>query len=302
MKLAKDKKMFDIINSIINRQRYFFNKNTVILVGKNLSKGHLENIKKRFDFYCPGAQLKKSTVFRALLNFNPILLFGKKFLISEKMDRRFRFITYNIDCRTNPVEEWEWNHLAEQCALKKTNINDSKDCFVRIIKILKEMKLEKCYLFGTGPSLEKAIEMDWSDGYRIVCNTIVRDQSLWNHINPHIIVAGDAIYHFGPDSFARTFRDDLNKRLSETSTFFIYPDFFNSIVQREFPKLSDRLIPIPIGVHQNIHQDLTKNFSLPQLGNVLPLLLLPVGCSLSKNINLWGFDERGLTDSLSWEN
>ena len=160
------------------------------------------------------------------------------------------------------------------------------------VEDLKRKQLNKSYIFGTGPPLEKARRQDWSDGYRIVCNTIVRDPDIWNYINPHFIVAGDAIYHFGHTSFAKAFRKDLSKRLASTDTLFIYPDLFHQFISREFEHLSDKLVPGPMGNHQKINVDLTKEFFLPGLGNVLGLLLLPLGCTLSKRVCLFGFDGR----------
>ena len=43
-------------------------------------------------------------------------------------------------------------------------------------------------------------------------------------------------------------------------------------------------------------------FQLPKLGNVLALMLLPLGCSLSRTVYLWGFDGRAPQDKLFWAN
>jgi hypothetical protein len=48
--------------------------------------------------------------------------------------------------------------------------------------------------------------------------------------------------------------------------------------------------------------DLTKHFALPRFGNVLNALLLPLGCTLSSDVRLWGFDGRGPNDSGFWAN
>ena len=41
---------------------------------------------------------------------------------------------------------------------------------------------------------------------------------------------------------------------------------------------------------------------MPNLGNVLNILLLPLACSLSKSVWLWGFDGRAPDDKLFWAN
>ncbi|MBF0231887.1 MAG: hypothetical protein HQK65_02460 [Desulfamplus sp.] len=212
---------------------------------------------------------------------------------------------FNVDYNKNHVDGWEWFRLTSYCY--KNNASDSdnyntKKIFTNYINILKKNNFNKTYIFGTGPSLSNAINGDWSDGYRIVCNTIVRDSKLWNHINPHFIVAGDAIYHFGHTPFANKFREDLKKRMYESDTYFLYPSTFDHLVKRTLPEFEDRLIPVVIGSHKNIWVNLTRDFSLPAIGNVLNLLLLPLACTLSKKIHLWGFDGKAPKDKLFWSN
>ena len=209
---------------------------------------------------------------------------------------------FHTDQHSNPKDGWEWVRAFNYHTGHRPDIHSSKSRFAARIERLKRLGLKRSYVFGTGPSLERAIGRDWSDGYRIVSNTIVRDAALWHHLKPHIIVAGDAIYHFGHTAFARAFRRDLAARLAETDTLFVYPAVFDGLVQREFKHYSSRLVAVPLGVHQHLEVDLCREFSLPNLGNVLPLLLLPIGCTLSKSVCLWGFDGRAPTDGLFWAN
>lgn len=274
------------------------------LVGRKISEVEVKDIKNRLKFYSgkssPKLILRSKLKLKDLFNSNPILLFDDPQVIPEWVPKERIF---DIDFRRNPVDGWVWIKLAQIQSVRDKETHDVQDRFTRYVRDLKVKNYNKTYIFGTGPSLEKAIDRDWSDGYRIVCNTIVRDSVLWNHLKPHFIVAGDAIYHFGHTAFAKAFRKDLYKRLKETETFFMYPKSFHEIVMRELDEFSDRLIPIPGSKNsQKIHVDLTNNFELPSLGNVLSLLLLPLGCTLSKNVYLWGFDGRGSTDKLFWNN
>jgi hypothetical protein len=156
---------------------------------------------------------------------------------------------------------------------------------------------------GTGPSLATAIDKDWNDGYTIVCNTIVKDKVLWNHIKPDFIVAGDAIYHFGDNGFAKSFMEDLKERLGETKTYFIYPLLYHSFLKRELLDFKDRLIPVPTVFEDYNIKGLFDNFTLPSnTGNALNILLLPLATTISKNIFLFGFDGRAPKDKLFWSN
>jgi len=273
----------------------------VLLISSDISKNELDDIKIRFNFYCPNCILEPTSINKGILSRNPILTFGNPSPIHLWL-RYFRAAIFDIDYRFNPYDSYEWVNLASLSSKLVLDREKTKETFVKYINKLKKLDLQKSYAFGTGPSLEKAIERDWSDGYRLVCNTIVRDPILWNYIDPHFIVAADPIYHFGHTSFARAFRIDLAKRMQETETFFLYPDIFQIIVEREFGDYLDRCIPIPMGACQEICRDLTINFEYNPIANILPLLLLPLACTLSQDIYLWGFDGRAPDDKLFWSN
>ncbi len=171
--------------------------------------------------------------------------------------------------------------------------------FKKVVKKLPDR--DKAYVLGTGPSLEKAINLNWNDGYKIVCNTIVKDVELWNYLQPDFILAGDAIYHFGNNDFAIAFIEDLKLRLRETNTFFVYPFIYHSYLSFELKEFEDRLIPIPISYKDLSSISLLDDFSLPaNTGNVLNLLLLPLATTLSKNVYLYGFNGRAPGDKLFW--
>ena len=214
------------------------------------------------------------------------------------------FLFYNVDPFKNYQDGWLYHMiLSKEDPHYKEEINKSKIRFNNFHNSMVEKRLTKTYLFATGPSLKNAKGKMWNDGYKIVCNTIVKDSELWNYIRPDIIVAGDALYHFGDNLFASEFRKDLSKRLLETpETVFIYPSIFHTFVKRQFSSFIDRLIPIPVANNADIVRNLPERFELPSVGNVLNLLLLPVGMTLSKDIYLFGFDGRNPNDKDFWSN
>ena len=283
-----------------------FGRHEIFLFGENVTQEEMSEVATRMRYYLPGFPERKFHLvshlpWRALLSLDPLLLFGKSPRYATSL-RKILHNIFSIDYRSYPQDGWEWVRLTNLWHRHRPHVHRARVVFAQRVEALKDQKLNKSYIFGTGPSLEKAIDRDWSDGYRIVSNTIARDPVLWKHLNPQFIVAADAIYHFGHTSFAEAFRRDLRARLSETQTFFVYPDFFDAIVQREFSCFSDRLIPVPAGTSQDVCIDLCKSFELPNLGNVLPLLLLPLGCTLSRTVYLWGFDGRAPSDKLFWSN
>lgn len=289
---------------------YFLNrlidKSKIIVIYGNNCHEQKDAIFNRVNFFFETKNISKCRDL-GRLNFIYVFYNGQKLFFGLKTIPLY-FISelffYNIDPCCNPLDGWVYHTILSKIDPFTENIcKKSRDRFNNLMSMLYDKKLLKSYLFGTGSSLEKAITRDWNDGYKIVCNTIVKDKELWHHLNPDIIVAGDAIYHFSENLFATAFRHDLASRLEETEqTVFIYPSIFHPFVKTYFKKFENRLIPIPVGHHNNFVHDLTKDFSLPQIGNILNLLLLPLGMTLSKNIYLWGFNGRAPDDKDFWKN
>ena len=282
----------------------------VIILSHDITPAQTADLQTRLAFYAPALAAKGVRVvarvgWREMWNKRPLLLFDTPDRLPRWV-QKWRSGVFDIDYRRNPRDGWEWCDLAAYAVSMgrgQTRTNaDERETFTHRITQLHQQKLHKCYLFGTGPSLAAASERDWGDGYRVVCNTIVRDADLWHHLAPHFIVAGDGIYHFGHTPFAHAFRRDLLARLRESDTLFVYPARFDAIVRRELAEVADQLVAIPIGRHRHIHADLMQQFALPNLGNVLPLLLLPLGCTLAREVGLWGFDGRAPADKLFWQN
>ncbi len=264
---------------------------TCYIEGEDITASELQEIKTRASFYgCP----EISTVYlpdSSIPDSFPVLSFGS----TQHADTIF-----DIDWRLNPLDAWEWCRFSDYVHAFSSDIEESKNTFQNWVD--KVQKLSKAYIFGTGPSLDKAIEHDWSDGYRIVCNTIVKNSEMWHHISPHIIVAGDALYHFSNEKFAKHFRHDLQLRLSESpKCIFVYPQIFDGMVRRTMEISNSQLVPVPCGAGTDFHHTMER-FELPALGNVLGLLLLPIASYLSKNVYLWGFDGKAPSDSLFWKN
>jgi hypothetical protein len=278
---------------------------TVRVVTQGMSEADIADAKQKIAFFLPTVNriewVPEATP--SLLTSPAAILHG----LGEQMPGWLRAHPGRFDINRHqcPLEGWNWIDAASYVVGHECDPGASRLRFIALVERLHAQSQEPrpCYVFGTGPSLAKAMDRDWSDGIRVVCNTIVRDEELWNHLAPHVIVAGDGIYHFGFTDFAKAFRRDLKLRLKAApNTVFLYPMQFDVIVRREMPELADQLVPIPVGQHTAVHQSMAETFALPALGNILNLLLLPVGCNLSKVVGLWGFDGRAPDDKLFWSN
>lgn len=285
-------KLLRIFNRLL-----FKNKIIIVLYGEHSQK---DLILKRINFYFK----EQTAVFCLNENyflvriFNLLPIIKLHFGLENKHNLSKPYLWFDIDPLTNPFDAWEYHYI-----LSKYSKRDCINIFSDSVLLNNKINKTKSYLFATGNSLSNAINHQFSDGYIIVCNTIVKDKLLWNHLKPDFIVAGDALYHFSDSEFAVKFRKDLKERLLETdNTFFIYPDIYDQFVVMHFKEFLPRLISVPLGNDKIIHTNLLEKFELPSFGNVLNLLMLPLGCTLSKNIYLWGFDGRAPKDSDFWKN
>ncbi len=263
----------------------------------------IDDIRSRVHFYtnCPVCDIRVVKRYPLIKN-----LFGAHvlFFCYPKYRKFFSMFPFNyeVDHRIF-VSGWEWARFSNNYC---QYIPDKAKSYFNLKSSYKLCdSYDKAYIFGTGPSLSKAGNLDWSDGVRIVCNTIVKDKVLFQHINPHFFVAGDAVYHFSHTSFAKQFRLDLHSRMIENTNFyFVYPEIFDFIVRINFSEFENRLIPIPLGGPSKLETNLLENFRLPSLGNVLALLQLPLAFTFSQKVFMFGFDGRDPLDRQSsfWAN
>lgn len=207
---------------------------------------------------------------------------------------------YNINPNVDPFSNWYWHIVNDSLDFEHNHkLSYYQYAYRDFVHKLKLKKLKKVYLFGTGPSLDNYRKHDFSDGYKIVCNSTVKDKDFFDYIKPDIVVAADAIFHYSYLQYARRFRLDLSKRIIDNPDIkFICPLIFENFIRRFIP--NENIIAIPGGKKKEIETDLINNFFLPNLGNILTLMLLPIACSLSKNIYLFGFDGKKPGDKLFW--
>ncbi|HUR12385.1 MAG TPA: hypothetical protein VM012_13500 [Flavitalea sp.] len=293
------------IKTVLGNSLFWQSRKKIVYVF--IDKNQIEDYpdyKERSEFYLGGSfqvikYANNTELFRALLQYGP-----HRILFSTKKINRFilNLFFLNADYRNNPNDGWVWHHaLSKLFPVTPSEITDSQTRLNHYVTTLPAF--DKCLALGTGPSLAKARKLIGIDLYRIACNTIVKDHVLWTQLKPHFLVAGDGIYHFGHNQYAVSFRKDLKECLRLHPTLFLYPELFHPFVKREFGKeFSHLLVPVPTGTSEKINNQLFRHFELPQLGNILNLLLLPLATSLVKTIYLLGFDGRSPDDKLFWSN
>ena len=178
-------------------------------------------------------------------------------------------------------------------ASKKTRkilTNVMRDRLINCIDSKQVHNFHKSYVFGNGPSLAIATQMKFVDGFRIVCNSIVRSKSMMQHLRPHFIVAGDPVWHFGFSEYAKTYRRDLYEYLNKNETMYVCPadQGFVSYLNAN-NEGRNKTILIPYGDKRPTY-DLLSMFYLPVFTSVINSLMLPLASTLASSIYILGSD------------
>lgn len=172
---------------------------------------------------------------------------------------------------------------------RKAIIDESYKRFTDLAVTLKLSGKNKSAVFGTAPSLEAAIDYDFSDCVSIICNSTVQNKELLNHINPTFITAGDAVSHFGVSLYAEEFRKDLFKAISAHDLYYFGTATFGYFLALHYPELSDRFIFIEQKT-DGPNFNLLESFSAPKLDSTMNIHMLPLAATFSKDIYVLGCD------------
>jgi glycosyltransferase involved in cell wall biosynthesis len=213
---------------------------------------------------------------------------------------------YNVGCvqkyvlnvskgsKASRHEAYHFSILAHELASPEERSLMLAENQVRFRNLVLRLPTEKAYVFGTGPSLEKAFEMDFSDGVSIISNTIVKNKELVDHIQPRIIVAGDPALHYGVSRYACEFRQHLIWVMAHYDAVLFMPMGYYPLFVKRYPYLKDRVFGIPIvpAVEENICLNLRERYESACYANVLTMLLLPIGTTLAQEVHIIGCDGR----------
>ena len=159
---------------------------------------------------------------------------------------------------------------------------------------------EKAYVFGTGPSASRYAEFDFSDGVSIVCNTIIRDEALMDHVRPRLLVFADHIFHFGLSAYAASFRKMACEAAEKYDLTILIPLKYYAHLCRLCPELEPRVIGVPFDRSIEPNLDLRQHFQLWPIDNILTLFLVPLGFTFAREINIIGCDGRVPADEGSF--
>lgn len=287
---------------------YVHDKNTlplILYISPHTPETKIAEINQRVKYYLGFDHLPIFTYFTDhRINQHTEILCAEKQLL-DKVPANLLPNVHCIDYEDEAYEGVNWHVLLSRIyfPIRQHGIDAGHRILSQYLTRLQTKKYPRTYVFGTGPSLGKMYLNDYSDGYRIVCNSIVKDKATWQHIQPHLFVAADPVNHFGISSYAKQFRKDFIARFKEhPSVILVYPDLYHVFMIRAFPDFAERFCPIPtVNAYHSINTNLINNYWLKDPDNILTLLLLPLAATLTKEIRLVGFDGRQKKDKYFWD-
>lgn len=199
----------------------------------------------------------------------------------------------NVD--TNDVESVEYGNYCKASwimvpvADRKPIIAAKHRIFLGIAEDVRQSAPRSAAVFGTGPSIDRALDFDWNGVLSIVCNSVVQSDALLACIKPRFICAGDVVSHHGVSAYAARFRADLVRVLEKFDCYFLTTAPFGWLFQQQHPEIADRVLLGEQLVKEPVY-DLAQEWVLPQLDSTLNIHMLPLASTFCRRIYLLGCD------------
>ncbi|MCA1202278.1 hypothetical protein [Priestia flexa] len=186
--------------------------------------------------------------------------------------------------------------------LPKKEKNQNINIYIERYQNLKQIatNFRDATVFGSGPSLEKSVNHDFSESFTIVCNSIVKNKTLLEHIKPNVIVFGDPVLHFSISNYSEEFRKHLVDAVKKYGAYCLVPENSADLIAMNMPDIADYIIGVPTNA-----KDITfltpHNFKVKSSSNILTLLMLPIASGLFDTINIIGSDGRNKNEKTFWQ-
>jgi len=173
---------------------------------------------------------------------------------------------------------------------------------LRNFRVLQERTAggQAVYVLGTGPSVEEMYAHDVSDSTVIVCNSIVRNTRLLDHLQPAAVCFADEVFHFGPSRYAAAFRSDLLRTVRDHDCFAVTRPEGAALLLRHHPELAERVIAIP-PTAPDWTAPTEDDFRVRATGNILTFYMLPLAAALGRTIRIGGSDGRKPDERYFWK-
>lgn len=161
---------------------------------------------------------------------------------------------------------------------------------------------ETAYVFATGPSLDRAFEREFpEDALSVICNSIVRNDDLLEHLHPDVLTFADPVFHFGPSEYAVQFREDAVRAIREHDLVAVVPEQYRELLVGHYPDLADSVIGMRSVYDDTVRFPTSESLEVMGTANIMTKLMLPVASALTDHVKIVGADGRKEDESYFWE-
>lgn len=233
--------------------------------------------------------------YKENLEKSKVILVWRNISDEERLELELKGgIVVDVDTENDEAKEygrycsliWQFFKTEQE---KKDIIEKSYRKFCDAAKQIKARNLHVGCVFGTGPSLESSYEYDFSDCLCIVCNSIVQNKKLLNHINPFFVTAGDVVSHLGVCLYAEKFRKDLLNYMTDSQVYFLTTASFGYLLVEQCPVIEKKIILVEQQLDTQ-NYNLLDQFALPKLDSTLNIHMLPIVHTFCDKIYINGCD------------
>ena len=182
-----------------------------------------------------------------------ILVWDQNYLYDPEVLKRQNKVA-SVDPRYIPIKDCivysrihYWTLSAEERAQgRKRSISN----FSKLRK--KHEGKKRAYMFGTGPSLEEAYKYTFSsDSIKVICNKIINNKKLLDHVKPDVLVFSDPLF-FSYSDFGKEYRKQVEEVVEQMGVFIVVPEQSLALLLAHSPQLARKAIGLT--VHDNDYE------------------------------------------------
>ncbi len=209
-------------------------------------------------------------------------ILDKNYLLTTEASTRFRLNYFDI-CNTN-----------QKANYRKLSINNYENLSNNFMD-------NEIALLGTGPSFEKGKQIFKKKKITIMtCNSAIYDDDIWE--NNHVIFTfADPVFHFGKSQEAQRFKNEVINKFKKYKFYIVVPLPAFPIILEEWGIDKNFVIGINSRDGKLKYPLLDENLTSLRTSNVLTEFMLPFSSTISKKIELAGFDGRKKEEQNFWQ-
>lgn len=160
-----------------------------------------------------------------------------------------------------------------------------------ILRKLKNQRAQAVYIFASGPSLERGIQI-YQNRYEtntinIVCNGFIKaGKDIIKKVNPKVYLLLDILYL---DGSYKELMDEIAKYVKKSECYLIVPNFWIPILVYRY-QIDDKIMGIGIDADEIQFLDETKINVYNKAANVITTFGVPIASTLARKVCFIGCD------------